>query len=200
MPSIVLGAKTPDGRDVVDARVLVDGNLVTQKLDGKPLEIDPGSHRIRFEPASGPGAEKTWLIRQREKGRLVSVTLGSTKVDESGEPGTRPARSVLPYVLGGVGVVGLGMFTYFGLHGRSIQHDLDDRGCKPSCPKDEADEMDRSYLIANISLGVGLVALGSAGYLYFRERSAAPTTTERRVTVGAGLHRGGAMTSVSGTF
>lgn len=191
-PSVVLVASSADGRDIVDVRVWMDGQILAEKLDGKPLEIDPGEHRFRFEPKGGRAVEASWLIRQREKGRSLSVTLGAPV--SAGDRGTENGakRSVLPYVLGGVGVVGLGMFTYFGLHGRSIQNDLDGRNCKPRCPKDEADEMDRSYLIANVSLGVGLVALGTAGYLYFTERS--------RVRVGAGVLPGFALGSVVGSF
>jgi hypothetical protein len=179
IPTIVIVAKDPEGNDLTDVEVRMDGGPFVSKLDGTPLEVDPELHRFRFIPKRGPVLDTSWVMRVGEKGRVFHITLGQPVV--KGKPATR-ARSPLPYVLGGVGVVGLGMFTYFGLHGRSIQSDLDDRGCKPGCPKDEADEMDRSYLIANVSLVVGLAALGGATYLYFSDRS--------HVGVGLGSVRG----------
>lgn len=181
IPTIVIVAKDPEGNDVADVEVRMDGLPYVSKLDGTPLEVDPDLHRFTFVPKRGPPLDTNWVMRAGEKGRVFHITLGRPATKPKPKPAPRP-RSPLPYVLGGVGVVGLGMFTYFGLHGRSIQSDLDDRGCKPGCPKDEADEMDRSYLIANVSLVVGLAALGGATYFYFSERS--------RVGVGLGSVQG----------
>jgi hypothetical protein len=40
-------------------------------------------------------------------------------------------------------------------------------GCKPYCTQAQADKMRLRYLLADISLGVGVVSLGAGGYLYF---------------------------------
>src|SRR5262245_48266678 len=40
--SVVLGAKDPQGRDVVQVKVTIDGQPLTEKLDGRPLVVDPG--------------------------------------------------------------------------------------------------------------------------------------------------------------
>lgn len=179
IPSIVIVAKDPDGNDVSDVEVQMDDEPFASKLDGTPRNLDPALHRFRFIPKVGPALDASWVLRVGEKGRVFHITLGQPAAKPKPAP---RARSPLPYVLGGVGVVGLGLFTYFGLHGRSIQSDLDDRGCKPGCPKDEVDEMDRSYLIANVSLVVGIAALGGATYFYFSDRS--------RVGVGLGSVQG----------
>jgi c-di-GMP-binding flagellar brake protein YcgR len=51
--------------------------------------------------------------------------------------------------------------------------------CKPYCQQSQADKMRLRYLLADISLGVGVVALGAGGYLYF-SASKEPTGTAWR--------------------
>ena len=77
MPTVVLGARDAQGRDVLSARVSMDGVVVANGLDGKTIEVDPGTHTFRFE-AGGAATEQRVLIREGEKGRLVSVTLDTT--------------------------------------------------------------------------------------------------------------------------
>lgn len=81
------------------------------------------------------------------------------------QPGpTRPeTRSKVPsYVLASVAVVGAASFGFFALRGKRLEGDLD---CGSRCPDTELDPITQSYLIADISLGVGAVAL--AGAIYF---------------------------------
>ena len=75
--------------------------------------------------------------------------------------------------------VGLGGFAYFGYRGLSTKSDLDDQKCKPACPQERVDEGNRQFLIADISLGVGVVALGAATYLWLSHREPESTTALR---------------------
>lgn len=193
-PSIVFGAKGPDGRDAVDVRVSIDDQLVTEKLDGKAIELDPGQHRIRFEMKGRAPIEQDLLVREREKGRAVSVEFAADA------PPARHRSRVLAYAAGGVGILGLGAFTYFGLHGRSLQSDLDDRQCKPRCPQSDVDAMDRSYLIANISLGVSIVSFAAATWLFLRPGPAAPPPSHARWSLTASAQPGAATAAVYGSF
>jgi len=74
-PSLVLGAKDPAGGDLTDVRVSFDGDTLATSLDGKPVLVDPGSHRLRFERAGSEPVELTILIRAGEKNRGVAPTL-----------------------------------------------------------------------------------------------------------------------------
>jgi hypothetical protein len=62
-------------------------------------------------------------------------------------------------VMGGVG------FAYFGLQGKSDEDELDG-SCAPRCPQGDIDALRRTYLAADVSLGIGVVALGALGYLW----------------------------------
>ena len=85
------------------------------------------------------------------------------------EPERPPGRFVHPvaYPLAGLGVVALGSFAVFGLQGRADAADLR-AGCgaTASCTDDQVGAVRSKYLIADISLGVGIVALGAATLVY----------------------------------
>jgi hypothetical protein len=75
MPTVVLGAKDDRGNDVATAHVSLDGQPLTDTLDGKPVAIDPGVHALRFEHQGSQAAEANVVIRAGEKNREVTVTL-----------------------------------------------------------------------------------------------------------------------------
>jgi hypothetical protein len=80
---------------------------------------------------------------------------------------------VIVWALGGVAVVGLAGFVGFGISGRSQQSDLDD--CKPNCSQGDVDDMKRTYLFADIALGVAAIAGGAAAYFYFTDQKKTET-------------------------
>jgi hypothetical protein len=161
MPSVVIAAEAPDGRDVTAVRTLMDGKLLTDRVDGKELEVDPGVHRFRYELAGARPVEQSVVIRERERGRKLRVDFGAV---ESAATPSGPPASV--YILGGVGVAGIAAFSIFGSIGLSQKSDLDDSGCKPNCSSDDVDRVRRSFLIGDIALGVGVVALSVATVIY----------------------------------
>ncbi len=56
LPSIVIAARDHTGADVVDVRVLSGEVVLADKLDGRPILLDPGAHKLRFErPGSSFG-------------------------------------------------------------------------------------------------------------------------------------------------
>jgi hypothetical protein len=101
---------------------------------------------------------------------------------EEPAPAESKKTPVVVWVLGGVAVVGLAGFVGFGISGRSQQSDLDD--CKPNCSQGDVDDMKRTYLFADIALGVAAVAGGAAAYLYFTDKKR--TEREGGAYVGVG--------------
>jgi hypothetical protein len=176
MPSIVLGAK--DGaQDVVDVKVSLDGKPLAEKLDGKPLPMDAGEHTITFERQGRPAVQSKVVLHAGEKNRAISVQLGAEPNAaggggaRGGGGGTAEQSSSGPpiagYVVGGIGVVAIGGFAFFGLSGKS---DVDNmrsgpNACAPNCDPSKVDAAKAKLLVADISLGVGVVGLGVATYL-----------------------------------
>jgi hypothetical protein len=169
MASVVFAAVDAQGADAVDVKVKVDGRDVLERLNGLPTTLDPGSHEVVFTWPDGFEQTQTVVVAQGEKNRRIELRRPAKKVDEAPAPlAPQPHASKTPvaaYVLGGVGVVALGSFAAFALSGKSAESAMD--GCKPACTQAQADKMRLRYLLADISLGVGVAALGASGYLYF---------------------------------
>src|SRR5579859_5572726 len=51
VPTIVLRAQDPRGQDLSDVKVLLDGTQIADKIDGQPIEVDPGQHVVTGEHA-----------------------------------------------------------------------------------------------------------------------------------------------------
>ncbi len=130
MPTVVFAATRPDGQEIVDVRVRMDGEPMAERLDGHEISADPGMHTFRFETVGAPIVEQRLVIRVGEKHRKVSVVLSSPNAAPSLQPtslpGAEPRRPIPTsvYILGGLGLVGLGAYTYFGLRFDSQVSDL----------------------------------------------------------------------------
>lgn len=74
MPSVVLAATGAKGEDLVDVRVLIDGEPLLEKLDGRANALDPGPHKLVFEWAGHGRLEELVLIRVGEKNRHIHVS------------------------------------------------------------------------------------------------------------------------------
>jgi hypothetical protein len=74
-PTIVFDAKDGAGGDVVAVSVSVDGHLLTDKLDGSPVEVDPGPHTFEFEVVGQPKVTRTLVLKEGEKQRVERVVV-----------------------------------------------------------------------------------------------------------------------------
>jgi hypothetical protein len=216
LPSVVVGARDAEGHDLVQVRVIVDGSAVAESLDGKPIPVDPGVHRFRYELADGRQVEDRVVVRQGEKNRALTVTflsLGGAPPATAGRPGepapkarrteggTPSAASTSPpamaWLLGGVGLVALGTAAYFDLSANSRVLDLRS-SCAPNCEQSDVDAVRTKYTVAGVAAGVGVVSLGIASYLFLRH----PSEPERvgRLRVDLGPTPGGASAALSAAF
>jgi hypothetical protein len=168
-PTVVFGAKDAT-KDLSDVKVSVDGAAVTDRLDGKPVQMDLGKHTVKFE-YQGQVKEEEVIIGAGQKNRNVTVTFGAAAAAPTGPtppPGGETSKegSIVPaLVVGGIGVLAIGSFAIFGLGGKSDVTNLENT-CKPHCAESDVDKARTKLIIADISLGVGIVALGVATYLF----------------------------------
>jgi hypothetical protein len=170
-PSVVFAVKDELGADVALARVFDGDRLLTERLDGKAVEVDPGVHRFRVEIEGQTPRSETVLLREGE--RLRRVTFGEERVpsQEDNALPTAPRASSGPsplfWLLGAAGITGVGLFAGLGGAGLVQRGKLEDLGCKPSCPADEVDAMRQLFLGADVSLGLGLASLAAATIVFF---------------------------------
>jgi hypothetical protein len=218
MPTVVVAVKDQHGVDAAGVKVIIDGDLVEAEHEGSAIAVDPGRHTFRFELEGAPPLEREVVVRQGEKDRIVDVSFESP----GAQPGTPVAASPGPdvpgpatapvaskpgplrpyaYIAGGVGAAGLIGFTALALVGKGQQSDLENSGCKPNCSQSEVDSVKTKYVIADVSLGLGLAGLGAGVVLFFLSQ---PHGSEHAASLP--LHfdvktaNGGAYASVGSAF
>jgi hypothetical protein len=165
IPSLTIAVVDPAGNALSGVRVSLDGR---EAESGRDLPLDPGSYTVRAEKAGFRPALQRVDLAKKEKGRKITLTLEADKAAPKSsappvEPPTPASRGTSPlvYALGGVGVVGLGVFAWQGLAGRSEERSLKS-SCAPRCSPEQIREVERRYLFADISLGVGVGPQGAS--------------------------------------
>lgn len=169
--SVIVDVRDGRGQAVTDARVRVDDGDFALNLDGRALPLDPGERRFRVTLKDGQVLERTVTIVEGKKGQYLRFDLAPAPAPAAPAPVARGRHApVLLYGSLALGVMGGVGFAYFGLQGQSDEDELD-RSCAPSCPKGDVDALRRTYLAADVSLGIGVVALGALGYLWLTNES-----------------------------
>jgi hypothetical protein len=192
IPSIVVKAIDSAGRNITAASVWADGIKVLDALTGEPLTLDPGIHRIRLEAAGMQSVEEQVALSEGDHNGVVTLQLKplapSTPVlVPSRNSGSNRVMTALPYALAGVGIVALGSFTYFGIRGKSEADDLA-AGCgaTKTCSESQVDPVRHRLLAADISLGVSLLSLGAATWMFVARHSDKERTTAIQVQANPG--------------
>lgn len=92
-PTVVFVARDEHGNDLPDTQVHIDGVLAIRQLDGKPFDVDPGKHVLRFSHR-GRDETVTVVIGSAEKARRILVTFGRPQRVTAFAPPPSPARSI----------------------------------------------------------------------------------------------------------
>lgn len=112
LPTVVFGAKDKQGRDLFDVTVMMDGEVLLKKLDGKSVTIDPGPHTFRFDVTGATPITERALVKEGERSRVISVVFREGGDGAATEPTPPPpsdhatsggGHSVLPWIVTGVG-------------------------------------------------------------------------------------------------
>jgi len=166
LPTIVIAA-TAAGRDTRDVRVTIDGALVKTTLDGGAIPLDPGEHHLRYEHAGDPPSEETIVLREGEKDRALRVRFGVPPAPLPLAPPPRPP--VLAYAMTGVAGAGLVSFAIFAIAGYStIQVCKNELNC--DVPSHRSETL-AEFVVADVSLGIGLIAAGIATWAFIQHAS-----------------------------
>lgn len=169
IPTVVFSASTPDGRDVTDARVTVDGRGVPRNM-GEAIALDPGEHAVACETDGYGRVEVHLVAAQGEKNRPVHFEIEPVvRTTPSPTPLASRSRPIRPvtYVLGALGIVSLGVWGVVGASafwGSPSVETLD--RCKPNCNPGDRSDVQRKLDVADIAGATALVALGATLVLY----------------------------------
>jgi hypothetical protein len=222
IPSIVPLVTDQSGAPRVDVAVRMDGELLTSRLDGRALAVDPGLHEFTFSTDGGVVITQRLMIVQGQRNQPITVAMNAKDkraqkrtlapsvamapsegakmavekppVEKQGleEPSDRssaerPDRATverdaekspessddvasspsvhhkgpgpLPWVLSAAGLAGIGTYGLLTVWGRKDNDAL--ANCSPDCSAASLDRVKTLYLAADISLGVGIAALGA---------------------------------------
>ena len=173
IPTLIVSVVDENHRDVDAPSLAIDDQPV--KLDGSTIELDPGAHELIA--TSGALTNRLRVqANEHELNRNVEIMLSAPPAFaaplSSVPPGAAAVspHSYLPvYILGGVGAAAAASFGYFSLAGHSEMNDL--RTCKPGCDPVYVHRVQTKYHLADASLGVSVVALASAGYFLWRNKT-----------------------------
>jgi hypothetical protein len=208
LPSVVFEAKDGTGNDLTAVKVIMNGDLLVDKLDGSALTLDPGAHNFTFDAPGQPPIAKQLVIREGQKDRREVLQFGAppattpaaatpiskttpnpaieSSVDQvsSSSGGTQKA---LALVAGGLGVVGIGVGTIFGLQSMSKNSDATAK-CPAACSDQAGVELwnDARFAgnISTIGFVVGGVGLATGAILWFTAKPS--RTTALRTDIGPG--------------
>jgi len=118
-----------------------------------------------------------------EKNRTIVLTMANEllppkpitppKKEEREEDTHAHGLPAATYVFGAIGIAALGSFGYFAYRGSSDADHLKST-CVPGCNTSDVNAVHTKLLIADVSLGVGLVSLAAATYFALTHAHQAP--------------------------
>jgi hypothetical protein len=224
-PAIVFDAKDGAGHDVSIVKVTMDGRPLVDKLDGTPLDVDPGEHLFAFILPDRPPVTQTFVLKEGDKERRERVVLGAAippGTSETAPPSQQSAPSLTPRPggdsgagmgmqkklglgAGGIGVAGIAVGSVFGLMTLSEASQQEaDCASATNCahPSQAASEHSKATTDRTLSM-VGFIAGGAllvgGAVLFFTARpSSRPHAATALVVPRVGPTGGGI--SLSGWF
>lgn len=164
------------------AAIELDGVAVGDSSVGVEVPLDPGPHAVTAKAPNRKPFEVNVTLKEEETTRLeVKLEEVPAELARSSAiaPVDKPPSKVVPYVIGGVGVASLvGAGVLFGLRQGALS-DLE-KSCpsRTDCPANKQsryDDLKFYHYGSQVALGVGVVALGTAGaLLFFQSRKKEP--------------------------
>jgi hypothetical protein len=204
-----LTVRLPDGAPPGTV-VLRDGVELGDVSIGTALPIDPGEHTLVTKaPGYEDHTETVTIAAGESKETTIAIgaplpepeptvrTPGKAPDPSTPSPDVEPSSSMLPYVLGGVGLVSLGAGTYFVFLGESLDADAradghfyksDSTGlyCDAVCFEKTKDSRSATTLGYGFLLGGGLLVAGGVAMILLAPSHETDSTDEPSVNVAIG--------------
>jgi hypothetical protein len=176
VPSIVVRAQDPDGNDVVDVTVDVDGKRVAGQLDGKPIDLEVGKHKVVLTHAGSKPLEREVVATDGGVRRLLLVRFerpGGTPAPAPTPPAPR-RTTWIPFLAGGGILLAAG--AVFGILAAGQKNASQcPNGCFRTTPtgalntdvtsaEDAYHRANTFAWVSNVGVGAGLVAVAIGTY------------------------------------
>jgi hypothetical protein len=196
IPTLVFGAHA-HGKEVADVRVAIDGEVVTEKIDGKPVALDPGEHHFRFERSGETAIDETAVVLAGEKERLMSVRFGDdpsvlppsslpVAPSNTGAPAGAPHAPErqdmrgAAYALGALGLASLASGAVLDISGYAfLQQCSGDASCSGA---HERAEVEWRFVTGDVLLGAGVLC-GVAAWLLWPRGARVATSPSALIAI-----------------
>jgi hypothetical protein len=150
---------------------------------------------VSFAPSGGDLPE---VSPYKDLFSPAPVKEAPTKVEPNPNEWLRPYA----YAAGGVGLLGIVGFVALGASGRASEQKLRDT-CVDKCDPEDVDSIRTRYVLADVSLGLGIVGIGTGVALYLISQPKSSTTmgsSGRRTVLDVRPGPGSTFVTVSGAF
>jgi PEGA domain len=160
------------------AAIELDGVAVGDSSVGVEVPLDPGPHAVTAKAPNRKPFETSVTLTERETTRVVVVLEElPPELLRSGNAAPlpeKPPSKVVPFVIGGVGLVSLiGSGVLFGLRQSTLSELENSCPTRKNCDPSKAsryDDLKFYHYGSMVTLGVGVAAVGTAGALLFFQR------------------------------
>jgi hypothetical protein len=227
-PAIVFEAKDAAGNDLSAVSITMDGAPLVEKLDGTLLRVDPGEHVFVLTTAGSPPVTKKLVLVERDQSRKERVVFAApapvpppvapvppapARASETSEAHVAPPASggmstlrLLGLVSGGVGIVGIGVGSAFGvMAGSALSSQRSACASPASCANHPQAVSDHSTFttdgaVSTAGFVAGGVLLAAGVVLFFAGGKKAESGATTGLIVSPAISPGGAGLIVNGAF
>ena len=205
MPTVILAAKGPNGAHVTDVTVREGETAITSSLNGRPIALNPGLHRLVFEHREHGVRELEHMARAGERNQLVEVQFSTPtppvprpspqRVHPTPRPRLPPPSGddgdLMPVAYVGFGFAAAGLLLGGIMTGVAVQryNELDER-CAVACSESDiakgrvfAHIATASFITAGVGAAVGTIVIVAT----LHDDPAGARVTARVGVGGAGL-------------
>ena len=187
MPQVVVRIEGADANDVI---LEIDGLALSSVLVGESRPVDPGKHHfhgtrgtesINLDVILAEREVRNVVLRFKTAGavapaadRAVHAPASAQSLqpatDQTASQSSFGSQRTLALVSGSVGLVGVGLGAYFGLHAKSKLDEANGAGCSDTCPNAVAHSANQDAVsagkISTIAFAVGAVGLAGGVVLW----------------------------------
>jgi hypothetical protein len=144
------------------ARVSVDGTVVATSIDGKAIELDPGTHHVVAGRDGAPELALDVLVPEGAKLRQVVLQGHDVRRPTPPPPPLEAKPRIAAWAIGGVGIALVGAFGVVAGVGQATYGGCPSKGCSAST----LGTLRVERAVAWTALGVGAVALVASTALF----------------------------------
>jgi hypothetical protein len=163
LPTVVVAVQGPDGADITDVALSVDGTPFGSRIPAVPIPLDPGDHVLRFERAGLTPVERHVVMRDGEHERHLLVTFDAPPVVGTPlappPPASRPSNTWGYVALGATVALTAASVTLL-VVGKVGEHNLATEPCgvEGICTDAQVDPIRGEYVASAVVAGVAAAA------------------------------------------